>query len=49
LTFRYIRAGFLHTCGLTTNNGVYCWGANSEGQLGNGTTTDSTIPIRIVQ
>jgi alpha-tubulin suppressor-like RCC1 family protein len=26
---------------------VYAWGANSYGQLGSGTTTDSLIPIRV--
>src|SRR3989339_503119 len=35
-----------HTCGIRANDSrVLCWGDNYYGQLGNGTTTDSIIPI----
>jgi len=34
LTFRAIAAGERHTCGIGTNNKIYCWGSNYHGELG---------------
>ncbi|MBP6037863.1 MAG: hypothetical protein KA604_00805 [Candidatus Saccharimonas sp.] len=39
-------SGILRTCGVLSNS-VYCWGSNANGQLGNGTTTDSLIPVKV--
>jgi alpha-tubulin suppressor-like RCC1 family protein len=39
-----IATGSWHSCALMTTSGVRCWGENSEGQLGDGTTTNSLSP-----
>ena len=44
LAFSQVSAGgghlwLTHTCGVTTDNRVYCWGSNDHGQLGVGTST----------
>lgn len=36
LLFQAVRAGWFHTCGVTTTNEAYCWGYGLAGQLGTG-------------
>jgi alpha-tubulin suppressor-like RCC1 family protein len=47
LGFTRVSVGALHTCGLTANGTAYCWGANSGGQLGDGTTTNRPVPVAV--
>ena len=42
-----IALGSFHSCALTTNGGIKCWGYNAHGQLGDGSTTDMHIPVDV--
>jgi alpha-tubulin suppressor-like RCC1 family protein len=43
-----VGAGDHHSCAVLNTGVVKCWGSNSSGQLGNGTTTASLVPVDVV-
>lgn len=47
IPFTKIYAGEYHTCALSTAGAAYCWGRNDYGELGNGTTTTSGLPVAV--
>jgi len=52
IRFTDISAGSLHTCAVTADGEVYCWGADSLGQLGDGNApgepSKKNVPSRTV-
>jgi len=36
-----------HSCALSSDGLMYCWGYNASGQLGNNTQTDSAVPVQV--
>jgi len=52
-TWASVTAGKAHTCGITPEvlldppGEAYCWGSNTYGKLGDGTTTNRLIPTKV--
>jgi alpha-tubulin suppressor-like RCC1 family protein len=42
-----VAAGAAHSCASFADAGVWCWGANDSGQLGDGTTVDRPLPTKV--
>ncbi len=42
-----VSAGEIDTCAVLWSGSVDCWGAGGGGELGNGTTTDSSVPVAV--
>lgn len=47
-TWRIASSGLTHTCAVRTDDTLWCWGGNANGQLGRGdVVTPETVPIQI--
>ncbi len=42
-----VSAGFSHSCATLQDGEVWCWGRNFEGQLGDGTGKNSSVPVQV--
>jgi len=42
-----VAAGSFHTCAVTSDGGVKCWGQNAYGVLGDGTRTNHPLPTSV--
>jgi alpha-tubulin suppressor-like RCC1 family protein len=47
ITYTSISAGNDFSCGIQSNGAAYCWGNNSNGNLGNNTITPSNFPVLV--
>lgn len=43
-----IAAGYMHTLALCSDGSLAAWGANAYGQLGNNSTSDSPVPVAVL-
>lgn len=46
-TVRSLSAGGYHSCIVMSDDTVWCWGSNANGELGDGTTTPSKVPVEV--
>lgn len=46
-SWKQVSAGQYFTCGIGQDDRAYCWGNNSSGRLGDGTTTQRTLPTPV--
>src|SRR3989442_15930876 len=47
--FAAVSVGGIHTCGVAAGGVAYCWGWNTRGQLGDGTSgPERWVPIRVL-
>ena len=43
-----VSAGAGYSCAILASGSVRCWGDNKSGELGDGTTTNSSVPVTVV-
>jgi alpha-tubulin suppressor-like RCC1 family protein len=47
ITAKSVVTSYMYTCAILSNNDTKCWGANNDGQLGDGTTTNRNTPTLV--
>ncbi|WP_449240906.1 RCC1 domain-containing protein [Desulfoscipio gibsoniae] len=43
-----VSCGYNHTAAIKTDGSLWMWGGNYDGQLGNGSTEDSSVPVKVL-
>jgi alpha-tubulin suppressor-like RCC1 family protein len=47
VAFASVAVGASHSCGISFTRDAYCWGDNSTGELGDGTSTNRALPTAV--
>ena len=47
-TIKQVTASYFHTCAIASDKEAYCWGDNTDGQLGDGSTAQSNVPVAVL-
>ena len=47
VTLTQVSTGYYSACAVSSAGAVYCWGYNTVGELGNNSTTDSSVPVAV--
>lgn len=47
-TWKFVGGGFYHAAGIKTDGTLWMWGRNTNGSLGNGTTSQNGSPVQTV-
>jgi alpha-tubulin suppressor-like RCC1 family protein len=42
-----VYGSMIHTCAVKTDGTLWCWGLNSSGEVGDGTTTPRPSPVQV--
>jgi alpha-tubulin suppressor-like RCC1 family protein len=46
-TIKQVSLGTAHRCVVASDSNAYCWGTNTNGQLGDGSITSATTPVAV--
>ena len=49
LTLKSIYSQNDHTCVIASDDNAYCWGSNSNGELGDNSSTESRVPVAVTK